>query len=80
MCCASILHEADDAFNELSETSSERSGMLRLTSPFDYGVDLAVPTIAAFTLRYPACRVDAVLTDQILDTMTSNVELAIRVG
>src|SRR4051794_28332579 len=36
--CALILHEADDAFGELAEISSEPNGMLRLTAPFDYGV------------------------------------------
>lgn len=78
--CALILHEADDAFSELAETSSEPSGMLRLTAPFDYGVGVVVPAIAAFTRRYPACKVDAVLSDQTLDLMSAKIELAIRVG
>ncbi len=78
--CTLILHEADDAFNELAEASTEPSGMLRLTAPFDYGVGVVVPTIAAFTQRFPACKVDAILTDQTLDLMSGNIELAIRVG
>lgn len=78
--CALILHEADDAFHELAEVSSEPSGMLRLTAPFDYGVGVVVPTIAAFTRLYPACKVDAILSDQTLDMMSGNIELAIRVG
>lgn len=78
--CALILHEADEAFNELAEASAEPFGMLRLTAPLDYGVGVLVPTIAAFTLRYPACKVDAILSDQTLDMMSSNIELAIRVG
>lgn len=78
--CALILREADDAFDELAEVSSEPSGMLRLTAPFDYGVGVVVPTIAAFTQRYPACKVDAILSDQTLDIMSGGIELAIRVG
>jgi len=54
--------------------------MLRLTAPFDYGVGVVVPAIAAFTRRYPACKVDAVMSDQTLDLMSGNFELAIRVG
>lgn len=54
--------------------------MLRLTAPFDYGVGVVVPAIAAFTRRYPACKVDAILSDQTLDIMSGNIELAIRVG
>ena len=78
--CALILREAGDAFDDLAETSAEPSGMLRLTAPFDYGVGVVVPAIAAFTRRYPACKVDAVLSDQTMDLMSGNFELAIRVG
>ncbi|MFM9927355.1 substrate binding domain-containing protein [Variovorax sp. H27-G14] len=39
-----------------------------------------VPAIAAFTKRYTACKVDAILTDQTLDIMAGSIELAIRVG
>ncbi len=78
--CASILLEAEHAFDDLAETSAEPSGMLRLTAPLDYGVDVVVPAIAAFTQRYPACKVDAILSDHTLDIMSGNIELAIRVG
>jgi DNA-binding transcriptional LysR family regulator len=78
--CAMILREAEDAFDELAETSAEPSGMLRLTAPVDYGVGAVVPAIASFVNRYPACKVDAVLSDQTLDIMAGNIELAIRVG
>lgn len=78
--CTLILHEADEAFNELAEAATEPSGMLRLTAPFDYGVGVVVANIAAFTQRFPACKVNAILTDQTLDLMSGNIELAIRVG
>lgn len=78
--CAMILREAEDAFDELAERSSEPAGTLRLTAPFDYGIGILVPVIAAFMQRYPACKVDAILSDQTLDIMSGNIELAIRVG
>ena len=78
--CALILRDAESAFDELSERSEDPSGTLRLTAPFDYGVGVVVPTIAAFIKRYPACKVDAVLTDQTMDMMAGGIELAIRVG
>ena len=78
--CALILREAEDAFDELAGSSAEPSGMLRLTAPLDYGVGIIVPAIAAFTSLYPACKVDAVLSDETLDIMSGNIELAIRVG
>ncbi len=79
--CALIMRETEHAFDDLADTSAEPSGMLRLTAPFDYGVGVVVSAIAAFTQRYPACKVDAVHQgDQTLDIMAGNIELAIRVG
>jgi len=77
--CALILRDAESAFDELTE-GSEPSGTLRLTAPFDYGINVVVPAIAAFTKRYPACKVDAMLSDQTLDMVSGGIELAIRVG
>ncbi len=78
--CALIMRETKHAFDDLADNSAEPSGMLRLTAPFDYGVGVVVSAIAAFTQRHPACKVDAILTDQTLDIMSGNIELAIRVG
>ena len=78
--CAMILREAADAFDELSVSSAEPSGMLRLTAPLDYGIGVVVPAISTFMQRYPACKVDALLSDQTLDMISGRIELAIHVG
>ncbi|MBH1965866.1 MAG: LysR family transcriptional regulator [Comamonadaceae bacterium] len=78
--CALILKEAGDAFDELGEVAEAPSGTLRLTAPLDYGISAVVPVITEFTRLYPQCKVDAVLSDQSLDLMSGQVELAIRVG
>lgn len=78
--CVVILREADDAFAELAESAASPSGLLRLTAPFDYGVSVVVPAIAAFTAAHPACRAEMALSDQSLDLVAGNFDLAIRVG
>ncbi len=78
--CARILGEAEDAFSELADTAADPTGTLKLTAPFDYGISVVVPAIASFVKRYPDCKVDAVFSDQTLDLMSGNIELAIRVG
>jgi len=78
--CALILREAEDAFGQLAEVTGEPSGLLRLTAPLDYGMGVVVPAIADFMRRYPQCKVDAVLSDQTLDMVARNIELAVRVG
>lgn len=78
--CARILSEAEDAFAELADKVDAPAGTLKLTAPFDYGISVVVPAIAAFTRHYPQCKVDALLSDQTLDLMSGKIELAIRVG
>ena len=78
--CSSILKEAEHAFGELSASSTEPSGVLRLTVPFDYGVRVIVPALTPFTTRYPKCQVDVHFSDEIQALNTSQFDLAIRVG
>lgn len=78
--CVLILREAEDAFGELAETVANPTGTLKLTAPFDYGISVVVPAIAAFCRRYPDCKVDALMSDKTLDLMSSQIELAVRVG
>ncbi|MBY6263161.1 LysR family transcriptional regulator [Azospirillum sp. 412522] len=78
--CVVILREAEEAFGELAESAAAPSGLLRLTAPFDYGVAVVVPAIAAFAAAHPACKADMVLSDQSLDLVGGTLDLAIRVG
>jgi DNA-binding transcriptional LysR family regulator len=78
--CARILSEAQEAFDGLETDNHAPTGLLRLTAPFDYGVAVVVPAIAEFQQRFPACTVDVVISDQTLDLVERDIELAIRVG
>lgn len=78
--CARVLSEAQEAFDGLKTDDRAPSGMLRLTAPFDYGIAVVVPAIAEYQRRFPLCTVDLVITDQTLNPVQNDVELAIRVG
>ncbi|THU04147.1 LysR family transcriptional regulator [Lampropedia puyangensis] len=78
--CTLVLREAGDAFNELAQSAEAPTGVLRLTAPLDFGIAVVVPAIATFTRKYPACKVEAIYSDQALNLMNGQVELAIRAG
>jgi DNA-binding transcriptional LysR family regulator len=78
--CARVLSEAQEAFDGLEADDRAPSGMLRLTAPFDYGVAVVVPAIAEFQRRHSACTADILISDQTLDPVEKDIELAIRVG
>ncbi|GGZ30825.1 LysR family transcriptional regulator [Asticcacaulis endophyticus] len=78
--CVIILREAEDAFDAMAEGATLPSGILRLTVPFDYGISVIVPKVAAFTARYPGCEVDLSLKDEAVDLISGHIDMAIRVG
>ncbi|CAN7460519.1 LysR family transcriptional regulator [Bosea sp. LjRoot9] len=78
--CVMILREAEDAFDELAQAAIEPTGALRITAPNDYGAAVLAPVIAAFTARYPACRVEQTLSDRTMDLTSGRVDMAVRVG
>ncbi len=78
--CVRILRDAEEAFDELAQAATEPTGTLRITAPNDYGTNVVVPAITAFTTRFPACRVELTLRDETVDLVSGEVDLAIRVG
>lgn len=78
--CALILKEAEDAFDELSQSTAEPTGMLRLTAPYDYGTAIVVRVVTDFTRRHPACTAEIHLDDRRVDLAAGRLDLAIRVG
>lgn len=78
--CVIILREAEDAFDEMAQAATEPTGTLRVTAPNDYGIKVVVPTISAFSRCFPTCRVELTLSDETVDLVSGEIDVAIRVG
>ncbi|CAN7716280.1 LysR family transcriptional regulator [Neorhizobium tomejilense] len=78
--CALILREAEAAYGEMSHLTNEPSGTLTLTAPLDYGSTMVAPVIAAYLKQFPQMCVDIVFDDDIIDLVSGQFDLAIRVG
>jgi DNA-binding transcriptional LysR family regulator len=78
--CVLILRETETAFEELAEAAAEPTGTLRIAASNDYGTSAVVPVVTAFSVRYPACRVELTLSDQTVDLVSGRMDMAIRVG
>ena len=74
--CVMILGEAENAFAELAQSNAEPMGLLRIAAP---NCTLA-PLVAAFSRKYPTCRVDLLLADSKIDLVANQIDLSIRVG
>jgi DNA-binding transcriptional LysR family regulator len=78
--CVMILREAENAFAELAQANAKPMGLLRIAAPNDYGSCTLAPLAAAFSKKFPACRVDLLLADTKIDVVANQIDLSIRVG
>lgn len=64
----------------LSELSQVPQGILKITAPITYGEQVLAPLLNEFMLQYPELKLQLILSNQTLDLVTDNIDLAIRVG
>ncbi|ANJ95267.1 LysR family transcriptional regulator [Serratia plymuthica] len=73
-----LLHDYDSAV--LDTADSQLSGMLRVTSPVQFGRKHVAPLVMAFLDRYPQMQIEMVLNDRNLDLIDEGLDVAVRIG
>lgn len=74
---AQDLAEAESAVSQLNGTPR---GWLRFTAPYSLGTDAISPLLPEFLARYPDVRVEMHLTNERLDLVAGEMDVALRVG
>src|SRR5215813_6792945 len=74
-----IVKEADQAMMAAKSAEAPR-GTLRISMPAGIADAWLIPMLAAFLDRYPAISIEAVATDQILDLVAEQIDVAFRIG
>ncbi|WP_309249562.1 LysR family transcriptional regulator [Paraburkholderia sp. CNPSo 3272] len=75
-----LLDEIEVADNELSSSTLDVSGLVRIAAASTFGRLHILPLIPALLSRHPGLRVDLVLSDFVRDMVEDRIDLAIRVG
>lgn len=78
--CVMIFREAEDAVDEVTRSNAAPTGVLRIAAPNDYGASKIASVAAAFTRKYPGCKVELLLSDTRMDLVANQIDLSIRVG
>lgn len=78
--CRHILDQLDDAERFVSEQQLTPSGKLMLTAPVTYGERIIAPVVNDFLTLHPRIEVSLNLTNQVVDLVQENYDLAIRLG
>lgn len=66
------------AVHDLPEHREEPSGLLRITSSYDFGVTMLPPILASFALRFPEVTFDIHVTNDVTNLVAEGFDLSIR--
>jgi DNA-binding transcriptional LysR family regulator len=75
-----LLDEMDDADSELTSSTSEVSGLIRIAASGTFGRLHILPLIPDLLSLNPGLQVDLILSDFVRDMVEDGIDLAIRVG
>lgn len=78
--CARLPRVLEDAEAAVIQLSGAPRGWLRVTAPYTLGAQLIVPLVPEFMTRYPDVRLEMQLSNEVVDLVTSDLDLALRVG
>ncbi|HET7655536.1 MAG TPA: LysR substrate-binding domain-containing protein [Luteimonas sp.] len=78
--CQRIARDLDEAESAVSQLQDGPRGWLRFTAPYSAGVIWIAPLLAEFRERHPEVRVEMILTNDKLDLIDKEIDIALRIG
>ncbi|WP_273854391.1 LysR family transcriptional regulator [Serratia liquefaciens] len=64
----------------LDTADTQLTGLLRITSPVQFGRKHVAPVVMAFLDQYPQMQIEMVLNDRNLDLIDEGLDVAVRIG
>lgn len=77
---SAIIEQAEEAEAEITCFQAAPRGKLRVTMPIAFGQSDMKDILPAFMKEHPEIELDIFLSDQVVDLMGGNFDLAIRIG
>ncbi|MEG3765377.1 LysR substrate-binding domain-containing protein [Alteromonas sp. 14N.309.X.WAT.G.H12] len=78
--CRHVLDQLNDAERHITAQQLTPSGKLTLTAPVTFGERIIAPLINDFLIANPRIEITLNLSNQVLDLVQENYDLAIRLG
>jgi DNA-binding transcriptional LysR family regulator len=75
-----IARELDDAESAIGQLQGGPRGWLRVTAPYSFAISRITPLFGEFQARYPEVRVEMVLTNDTIDLIDKEIDVALRIG
>lgn len=78
--CERVIADLEEAERAVLELQTVPRGLLRVTTPVDFGLDVPARLIAAFQLAYPQVQVLVTATNARVDLIADGFDVALRAG
>jgi len=78
--CSEPLSQLADAETALTRAQKAPEGLMKISVPVILGQEAFYEFLSLFMKKYPGIRVDLFITNQFVDLITDNVDVAIRFG
>ena len=78
--CKRIAFELEQAESAVNQLQSGPRGWLRFTAPYSMGIAWIAPLLGDFQARYPEIRVDMHLSNEKMDLISGEFDMALRAG
>ena len=78
--CQRIARDLDEAESAVGQLQSEPRGWLRVTTTHSVGTTWIAPLLGEFHARHPEVRVELLLSNEHLDLIAGEIDVALRVG
>lgn len=78
--CVKMLAHFDEAQEFIESERNGISGPIRITIPMTFGLTRLGPILSAFSHAHPKVRVEALVTDDLLDLTAQRIDVGIRMG
>jgi DNA-binding transcriptional LysR family regulator len=75
-----IARGLDEAENAVGQLQGGPRGWLRITAPYSVGITWIAPLLGEFHARYPEVRVEMLLSNEPLDLISKEIDVALRGG
>ena len=75
-----IVGDVDEAEAAVSSATNAPRGHLRITAPATFSYRHVAPHLPLFSERYPDIEIDMIISDEYVDLIENNIDLAIRIA
>lgn len=75
-----IARDLNEAESAVTQLQAGPRGWLRFTAPYSIGIDKIAPLLGEFHMRHPEVRVEMLLSNEPLDLIGGEIDVALRIG